>query len=93
MQLNVNRSVVQAVALTGLLTSLFFVFGLPRIQRAKEPACFDTLYVFPLTEDEELHTDLPARRLKFACPHSDQKLEFIGHGGFTCKCDGYLRNK
>ena len=93
MEFNINKSALSATLLTLVLTSAFFVFGLPRLQRAREPACHDSIHVFPLTEDEEVHTDIPARKLKFACPHPDQKLEFIGHGGFTCKCDAYSRSK
>jgi hypothetical protein len=79
-----------------IVTAIICTFGslyvLPRLQRAKEPACHDAVYVMPLTDDEELHDSLPSRRLKFACPHADQRLELLGHGGIACKCEPYTRN-
>jgi len=71
--------------------SLFFVYAWPRL-RHPPAACHDAVYVMAPFEDDDGGPDgLPPRRVKFACPHPDQKLEIIGHGGLTCKCDTYRR--
>lgn len=59
--------------------------------RPSEPACHDALYVFPPFENDEgedPRTGLPARRIRFTCPHSRQNLDVIYGGAVTCKCYG-----
>ena len=81
------------VAFGIVVTALFFIFLWPRFHHAG-PACHDEVYVLaPFEDDDGGHDGLPPRRTKFACPHPDQKLEVIGHGGLTCKCDAYLRSR
>jgi hypothetical protein len=76
---------------------LFTHFAWPKIHPS-QPACHDEVYVFAPFQDDDggepgwSGNGLPPRRTKFACPHPDQKMELVGHGGITCKCDGYLRS-
>lgn len=90
MTLNINL-------LDCLWAATFFVAGALSIQYAWPKAfpppasCHDEVYVFPKFEDDEPEnriTRLPARRLRFTCPHADQKLEAVGGGALTCKCYG-----
>ncbi len=92
MVIDIHWRTILFVLASVLVEALFFVFILPRIGNSTgEPPCHDAIYVQPLvpTEDEDPRIDFGGKKMVFICPHSQQKLDLVGRGGFTCKCDEY----
>lgn len=86
MTIDIRKNTVIAVIVAALITGLFVSYVFPWVHPT-QLKCHDMVYVMaPFEDDEDSAGGLPPRRTRFACPHPEQKLEVIGHGGLTCKC-------
>ena len=92
MVIDIHWHEIRIVAGTLIGACLVFYFLFPVLAHSTgEPPCHDAIYVQPLvpTEDEDPRIDFGGKKMVFICPHSQQKLDLVGRGGFTCKCDEY----
>jgi hypothetical protein len=91
---DITKRFVITVLVTAAVTAFGTLYAWPKLH-PKEAACHDSIYVYPLgpTEDEDPRIDFPGKKMVFTCPHSQHKMELVGHGGFTCKCDSYHRSE